>query len=51
LNNQANDNTIRHLLEYFNVSERQLERPFKTAAGFSPRKSLRITRFEKPRIY
>lgn len=38
---------VHQLLKEYDVSERQLERKFKTAVGISPKKYQRIIRFEK----
>jgi AraC-like DNA-binding protein len=47
LNQNPIEDSVPHLLEYFNISERQLERKFKTNMGLSPKQFLRVTRFEK----
>ncbi|UYQ95777.1 helix-turn-helix domain-containing protein [Chitinophaga horti] len=45
---QVNQKTvIRHLLTMYNISERQLERRFKSTVGFSPKQFLKIARFER----
>lgn len=41
------ENTLALLSKHFKVSERQLERRFKSTIGFSPKQFLRATRFEK----
>lgn len=47
INNHSRCEAIKHLQDYYNISERQLERRFKKYVGFSPKQYLRITRFEK----
>jgi len=47
LKSANDDNTIHHLAKAFKISERQLERRFRTATGFGPKQFLRISRFEK----
>jgi AraC-like DNA-binding protein len=41
------ETTIPSLQKHFKISERQLERRFKTATGLSPKQFLQSTRFEK----
>lgn len=38
---------VRELADYFNLSERQFERKFKKYSGFTPKKFMRIVRFNK----
>ncbi|MEP6713825.1 MAG: helix-turn-helix domain-containing protein [Ferruginibacter sp.] len=47
LNNTNNENVIQYLTKHFGISEKQLERRFKSHIGFNPKQYLRITRFEK----
>lgn len=41
------NHTVRELADHFNLSERQFERKFKEYSGFSPKKYLRLVRFEE----